>query len=150
MVANWANLRSLLANYDMAAVRALPDAIAITREDELVLYILQEFAITLLMMLLDLSNHLKLGCNFLETFLASLSKLLRPATRASERPAVVYVTHHVEEILPAFTHVLLLRGGRAVAAGPIRSTLTPALLEKTFGAKLKVERRGGRTWLRAG
>ena len=72
VVANWANLRSLLANYDMAAVSALPDAIAITREDQLVLYVLQELAITLLMMLLNLSNHLKLGCNLLETFLASL------------------------------------------------------------------------------
>jgi iron complex transport system ATP-binding protein len=92
-----------------------------------------------------------------EGFLASLSKLLRPSTRPATResrredarPAVVYVTHHAEEILPAFTHVLLLRGGRAVAAGPILRTLTPALLEKTFGAKLAVERRGGRTWLRA-
>ncbi|HEX2613668.1 MAG TPA: ATP-binding cassette domain-containing protein [Fibrobacteria bacterium] len=81
-----------------------------------------------------------------EGFLASLAKLLRP----DSRPAVVYVTHYVEEILPAFTHVLLLRAGRAVAAGPKREVLTSALLEKTFGAKLKVERRGGRTWLRAG
>lgn len=79
-----------------------------------------------------------------EDFLARLSKLLRP----DSRPAVVYVTHYVEEILPAFTHVLLMRDGRAVAAGPKRKTLTPALLEKTFDAKLKVERRAGRTWLR--
>lgn len=72
VVADWANLRSLLAYYDMSAVRALPDAVAVTREDELVLYVLQELAITLLMMLLDFSNHLKLSCNLLETFFASL------------------------------------------------------------------------------
>ena len=35
-------------------------------------------------------------------------------------PAIVLVTHHVEEIPPGFTHVLLLRGGRVVAAGPDR------------------------------
>jgi hypothetical protein len=54
VVADWANLWSLLAYYDMTAVRALPDAVAITREDELVLHVLQEFAITLLVVLLNL------------------------------------------------------------------------------------------------
>lgn len=83
-----------------------------------------------------------------EDFLARLSGLLRPATPRSARPVVIYITHYVEEILPAFTHVLLLREGRAVAAGPKAKVLTPALLEKTFGAKLRVERRGGRIWLR--
>ena len=36
-----------------------------------------------------------------------------------DAPALVLVTHHVEEIPPGFTHVLLLRDGRVVAAGPI-------------------------------
>ena len=40
-----------------------------------------------------------------------------PADRRS--PAIVLVTHHVEEIPVGFTHVLLLRGGEVVAAGPI-------------------------------
>src|SRR4051812_40318821 len=39
-------------------------------------------------------------------------------------PAMVLVTHHVEEIPPGFTHVLLLRAGRVVASGPIGTTLT--------------------------
>ena len=43
-------------------------------------------------------------------------------------PALVLVTHHVEEIPPGFTHVLLLRGGKVVAAGPIDTTLTAATL----------------------
>lgn len=81
-----------------------------------------------------------------ESFLKSLSKLIRP----DSRPAILYITHHTEEILPAFTHVLLLRGGKVVAAGPKARVLTPALLEKTFGAKLRVTRRDGRIWLTAG
>ena len=36
-------------------------------------------------------------------------------------PATVLVSHHVEEIPPGFTHALLLRGGRAVAAGPLEA-----------------------------
>ncbi|MDJ1645473.1 hypothetical protein P5W92_34480, partial [Streptomyces sp. J15] len=65
MVADWANLWSLLTYYDMTAVRALPDAIAVSREYELVLYVLQELAITLLVVLLDFSHHLKLSSNLL-------------------------------------------------------------------------------------
>jgi iron complex transport system ATP-binding protein len=84
-----------------------------------------------------------------ERFLKSLDKLLRPGARGPG-PALVYITHHSEEILPSFTHVLLLRGGRVVAAGPKAKILTPALLEKTFGAKLKISRHDGRVWLRMG
>src|SRR5215203_1557636 len=39
-------------------------------------------------------------------------------------PATVLVTHHVEEIPAGITHVLLLKGGSIVAAGPLRDTLT--------------------------
>ena len=41
-----------------------------------------------------------------------------------EAPALVLVTHHVEEIPPGFTDVLLLREGRIVAQGPLEITLT--------------------------
>ncbi len=80
-----------------------------------------------------------------EDFLKSLGKLIHP----DSRPAIIYITHHTEEILPAFTHVLLLRGGQVVAAGPKAKVLTPKLLEQTFGAKLRVTKRGGRVWLSA-
>ena len=39
-------------------------------------------------------------------------------------PAMVLVTHHVEEIPPSMTHALLLRDGRVVAAGPVEQALT--------------------------
>jgi iron complex transport system ATP-binding protein len=59
-------------------------------------------------------------------------------------PAIVLVTHHVEEIPPAFTHALLLRDGGVLAAGPIEETLTAASLSTTFGLALELDRRGGR------
>ncbi|HOZ59069.1 MAG TPA: ATP-binding cassette domain-containing protein, partial [Nakamurella multipartita] len=59
-------------------------------------------------------------------------------------PTTVLVTHHVEEIPPAFSHVLLLRGGRVVAAGPLADTLTAEALSETFGMTLALERRGER------
>ncbi len=61
-----------------------------------------------------------------------------------DAPATVLVTHHVEEIPPGFTHVLLLRGGRVVAAGPMASTLTAQALSETFGLPLHLDARGGR------
>ena len=59
-------------------------------------------------------------------------------------PALVLVTHHVEEIMPAFTHALLLREGRVVATGERARVLTSALLSETFDAPLRLIRRGGR------
>ena len=59
-------------------------------------------------------------------------------------PALVLVTHHVEEITPAFTHALLLRAGRVVAAGPRHAALTSASLSAAFGTRLRLARAAGR------
>ena len=59
-----------------------------------------------------------------------------------EAPAMVLVTHHVEEIPPGFTHVLMLRGGRVVAQGPLVHTLTAENLSETFGLPLVVDSTG--------
>ncbi len=75
-----------------------------------------------------------------ENFLRFLARL----ARRSDCPALVLVTHHVEEILPAFTHALLLRAGRVVAAGPRAATLTTRRLRATFGVPLRLRRRTGR------
>ena len=66
-----------------------------------------------------------------------------------EAPALVLVTHHVEEIPPSFTDVLLMREGRIVAAGPVEIMLTAANLSQTFGLALVVERHGDRWSARA-
>lgn len=64
-------------------------------------------------------------------------------------PAMVVVTHHVEEIPPGFTHAMLLRGGRVVAAGPLERTLTADNLSRAFDLTLKVEHDGERWSARA-
>ena len=75
-----------------------------------------------------------------EKFLHFVDRL----ARRRDAPALVFVTHHVEEITPAFTHVLLLRGGRVVASGPRTAQLTARNLSSTFGARLGLTRAGGR------
>jgi iron complex transport system ATP-binding protein len=66
-----------------------------------------------------------------------------------DAPAMVLVTHHVEEIPPGFTHALLMREGTIVAAGLLGETLTAENLSKTFGLPLIVQRGGDRYTARA-
>lgn len=60
---------------------------------------------------------------------------------------LIYVTHHPEEILPGFTHALLLKDGRIYAQGPRGDVLTDALLSQALGVPLHIEELGGRPWL---
>jgi iron complex transport system ATP-binding protein len=75
-----------------------------------------------------------------------LVRLLGQVAADATAPATVMVTHHVDEIPPAFSHVLLLAGGRIVAMGPLEDTLTAERLSTCFGVALKLERRDGRWW----
>ncbi|MFF0451022.1 ABC transporter ATP-binding protein [Streptomyces sp. NPDC004609] len=59
-------------------------------------------------------------------------------------PSMIMVTHHVEEIAPGFTHVLMIRQGRVLAAGPVEMELTSRNLSHCFGLPLVVERLGDR------
>jgi iron complex transport system ATP-binding protein len=66
-----------------------------------------------------------------------------------DSPAMVLVTHHVEEIPPGFTHGMLLREGTIVAAGLLGEVMTADNLTKTFGMPLVVDRFGDRYAARA-
>ena len=78
-----------------------------------------------------------------------LLKLLGGYASAPQAPAIVMVTHHVEEIPPGFTHALLLKKGQITAAGPIAEVLNAANLSLTFGLELDVSEADGRYTARA-
>lgn len=78
-----------------------------------------------------------------------LVRRLGTLAKDESAPALVLVTHHVEEIPPGFTHGLLLRGGKVVAAGPLEQVMTADHLSTTFGIGLKVELDGERWSARA-
>ena len=75
-----------------------------------------------------------------EDFLGFLEKL----ARRPKAPSLVLVTHHVEEIVPVFTDVLLLTGGTVLARGARDQVLTSANLTKTFGSRVQLRRAKGR------
>jgi iron complex transport system ATP-binding protein len=78
-----------------------------------------------------------------------LVQLLGGYAASESSPAIVMVTHHVEEIPTGFTHAVLLAGGKIVAAGPIQDTLSSANLSSAFGVEVTVESSDGRFTARA-
>lgn len=76
--------------------------------------------------------------------------LARLATLAADphAPAIVLVTHHVEEVPPGFTHAMLLRDGAVVAQGLLDDVLTEPNLGATFGADFELQRSGDRFFAR--
>ncbi|HEX9086868.1 MAG TPA: ABC transporter ATP-binding protein [Arthrobacter sp.] len=69
---------------------------------------------------------------------------LSELARDEAAPAIVLVTHHLEEVPPGFTHAMLLRDGAVVAQGPIEDVLTAGNLSETFGLPLDVSVTAGR------
>jgi iron complex transport system ATP-binding protein len=61
-----------------------------------------------------------------------------------DAPPVVFVTHHVEEIPPGFTHLLLLRDGTIAWRGALDEGLTSAALSDLFGLPLRLRHADGR------
>jgi len=67
-----------------------------------------------------------------------LVQLLGEYAATPDAPAMIVVTHHVEEIPAGFTHAMLLSEGRIHAAGPINEVITGERLSEAFGLPLVV------------
>lgn len=65
-------------------------------------------------------------------------QFLQRIGRRKDAPTLVLVTHHVEEIMPVFSHVLILKNGRILDAGPKTAMLKGTLLSEAFGEKTKL------------
>ena len=73
-----------------------------------------------------------------------LVQRLSELARDDAAPAIVLVTHHLEEVPPGFTHAMLMRDGGVVASGPLPEVLTAGNLSETFGLPLDVTVNAGR------
>ncbi|WP_083632353.1 ABC transporter ATP-binding protein [Domibacillus antri] len=60
---------------------------------------------------------------------------------------LLYVTPHIEEIIPAITHAAVIAEGKVVASGLKKEVLTNHVLSSAFGLPVEVEWRDGRSWL---
>jgi iron complex transport system ATP-binding protein len=77
-----------------------------------------------------------------ENFLSSLERL----GKQKRVPSLVYVTHHVEEILPLFRKALLLKDGKIIGCGATRKLLKEDVLKGLYQVALKTIEKGGRHW----
>lgn len=73
-----------------------------------------------------------------------LLHMLSGFAQSPTSPAMIMVTHHVEEIPPGFTHLAMMCDGRITAAGPLDATLTEENLERTYGLPFTLTRQNGR------
>jgi len=78
-----------------------------------------------------------------DAFLATIDGFIRQ----QQDLTTIFVTHHMEEILPATQQVLALRHGKPVACGTKAAVLTESVLEQTFGQPFAVRREHGRLYV---
>ena len=77
-----------------------------------------------------------------ENFLATLQAV----GKHKRIPSLIYVTHHVEEILPLFGKTLILKEGRVLYSGATRAVLKADVLRELYGVSLQIIKRKGRHW----
>lgn len=64
-----------------------------------------------------------------------------------DAPSIIFVTHHIEEILPVFSHTLLLHQGTVFDKGERPEMLTSTCLSEFFGVSVNVEWHRDRAWM---
>ncbi|MCL6563666.1 MAG: ABC transporter ATP-binding protein [Firmicutes bacterium] len=79
----------------------------------------------------------------------TLLQVVERLTHSSPHPTLLYVTHHPEELIPEISHVLLLRAGEVLGAGPKGEWITDAHLTRLFGLAVRVWWEEGRPWIMA-
>jgi iron complex transport system ATP-binding protein len=80
-----------------------------------------------------------------EQVLATIQSLFQDRR---ERPTVVLITHHLEELPPAVSHVLVLDEGSVAAQGAPEDVLRSDLLSSVYRCPLEVVRSDGRYYSR--
>ncbi len=133
--------QALLAELGCGGLADKPFKLLSTGQRQLCLLARSKMAQNELVLLDEPCAGLDLGAR--ERFLSGLEGLLQDKTG----PTILFITHHPEEIVAGITHVLFLRAGKMVAAGPKTEMMTSALLSQTFDLPLHVQANNGRYWV---
>lgn len=68
-------------------------------------------------------------------------------TKDDEAPTIIFVTHHIEEVLPIFSHMLLLEKGTVFAEGPRKDVLTSQDMSRLYNRNIQVDWHNERAWM---
>jgi iron complex transport system ATP-binding protein len=77
-----------------------------------------------------------------EVFLSGIESL----GNKGECPALVFVTHHPEEVLPLFSHVLFLKGGSIIGQGAKEELLTSIMMRRAYDVSFDLLKKNDRYW----
>lgn len=76
-----------------------------------------------------------------EVFLRTLEKLSATQTR------MIYVTHHIDEIMPFITHLLYLKNGEIYDQGAKEDMLTDSVLSGALDCPITLKKNDDRYWI---
>jgi len=62
-------------------------------------------------------------------------------------PTIIFVTHHIEEVLPVFSHMLLLEDGTVFAQGTRGEILTSEYMSRLYNRNIQVDWYNERAWM---
>ncbi|GAA4710517.1 ABC transporter ATP-binding protein [Brevibacillus fulvus] len=79
-----------------------------------------------------------------------LLEVISQIAEQPEAPTLLYVTHHIEEILPCFSHTLLIKDGSVYQAAQTKSLLTSETLSGFFGVPIHTQEENERIWISIG
>ena len=79
-----------------------------------------------------------------EQILATIQSLFE---QPHNPPATILITHHIEELPPATSNVLLLSEGKPAAVGAPREVLNPQILSNLYNCPVQVRQSAGRFYL---
>jgi len=82
-----------------------------------------------------------------EQVLATVQRMFEPSAADEPPPTTIMITHHVEELPPAISQILLLSEGRPAALGTPAQVLDAAVLSPVYGCPVQVRRSGPRAYL---
>ncbi|MBR5623643.1 ATP-binding cassette domain-containing protein [bacterium] len=71
-------------------------------------------------------------------------RFLQNFSSEPDAPSLVMTTHHVEDIMGVFTHLLALKNGRILRSGKIKDLMRDEILSELFDAGIKVDFKDGR------
>jgi|SRR5690625_1195578 len=72
---------------------------------------------------------------------------IKRMSQTKDAPTIIFVTHHIEEILPFFTHVLLLKNGQVYRQGKREEVLTSDILTQFLEKDVHIEWIDQRPWM---
>lgn len=88
-------------------------------------------------------------CTALDIFAREqLLSTLEHIDHMDSKPTIIYVSHHIEEIVPTISHALLLKSGEIHSSGRIKEVLTKSNLSDFFGTSIKIAWRNDRACIK--